>query len=99
MAYQLGGSYSYGDTGIIDLGVPETRDWILSESAAILAEKTPHLQTAPATNGMMVSWDAKAIGFTLQVSEDLQTWTDVGTTITAPGSYHFIPSGDKGLPD
>jgi len=97
MAYQIGGYYNYGSTGILDLGVPEIKDWILSEAAAILTEKTPQLQNAPATNGMMVSWDAKAIGFTLQVSEDLQTWTDVGTTITAPGSYHFIPSGGKGF--
>ena len=36
---------------------------------------------------MHLTWDAVATGYRLQTSDALSTWIDLGSVLTAPGTY------------
>ena len=76
---------SAGSTTYVYLGEPTTKAWIEANTQI----PKPQMQCSIEPNGMLVSWDINAVGWILQESPNLSTWTDVGTTILAPGSYPF----------
>ena len=45
------------------------------------------LQLSPTGTAMRLTWDAVATGYRLQTSDDLSTWTDLGSVLTGPGTY------------
>ncbi len=74
-----------GSTTHLRLGEPSVKAWIEANTQL----PTPQMQYSKVQNGMLVSWDINAVGWILQESPNLSTWTDVGTTILTPGSYTF----------
>ena len=76
---------SAGSTTYVYLGEPTTKAWIEANAQI----PTPQMQYAKVPNGMLVSWDINAVGWILQESPNLSTWTDVGTTSSRQG---LIPS-------
>ena len=85
MIYASTAIASVGNTSHLRLGDPSIKAWIEANAQI----PTPQMQYAKVPNGMLVSWDINAVGWILQESPNLSTWTDVGTTILAPGSYPF----------
>ena len=79
------GIASVGNTTHLRLGEPSIKSWIEANTQI----PKPQMQYSKVPNGMLVSWDINAVGWILQESPNLSTWTDVGMTILAPGSYTF----------
>jgi len=63
---------------------PSLRQWI--EANTKLPPPVLNLATAANATAMRLTWNADAIGYRLQTSETLSSWTNVGDLITAPGT-------------
>ena len=92
------GMISGGEGGTDGIGSTALLNFTDASNAALIKENTkatssslvkPDLGYLLTLSGMTVSWDSKAVGWTLQKSPDLSTWTNVGTTISSSGTFTY----------
>lgn len=60
---------------------------LLANALMIRLAIPPVLQITPVSGGVSLTWDALAVGWILQKSENLMDWSDIGSAITVAGSY------------
>ena len=82
---QFGNLETIGGTITQRLGLPEVVSWI--EATKLRPAPVLDLKLSSTGTAMSLTWDASAIGWALQGSDNLQSWSDIGTTITAAGTY------------
>jgi hypothetical protein len=83
----------------VNMITPNRYSWevgpVLSNALSIRMDDRPALGIAHAAGGVTLTWDARAVGWILQVSEDLGSWTDLGPVIAAPGSCTDTSGGTR----
>jgi len=67
------------------LSLASNFDWI--QEVTVLFGRPPELRIEPAGTAMRLTWNAESAGYRLQTSDDLVGWTNLGSVITAPGTY------------
>ena len=76
------------DVGItIYMRLDSVKPWLEATMAAAAQNHLPQLALQKTPAGCSVSWGPDATGWTLQKSDQLSGWSNVGATISTSGSY------------
>ena len=68
---------------------------VISNALSTLPEIQPNLSISVGSGEVTVTWDSQAVGWTLQSSEDLTSWGDIGTGMACSGSFTETSGNSK----